>query len=92
MRFEHAFHRNLLIKLKTNLVKEVSVDRLGDIWVGRPTLLIAVAEKISNLFWQEIMKTFAILLEAVHYSSIFSMYLIINFSAAKICRFYIFME
>ena len=52
--------------LKANLLY-VNHD-MGDIWFGCPTLLYAVASKISNLFWQEIIKTFAILLEDIHYS------------------------
>ena len=52
--------------LKANLLY-VNHD-MGDIWFGCPTSLYAVADKISNLFWQEIIKTFAILLEDIHYS------------------------
>ena len=33
---------------------------MGDIWFGGPTRLHAVAEKLSNLFWKEIIHTFAV--------------------------------
>ena len=52
--------------LKANLLY-VNHD-MGDIWFGGPTLLYEIAKKLSNLFWQEVIKAFATLLEDIHYS------------------------
>ena len=41
---------------------------MGDIWFGGPTRLHSVAEKLSNLFWKEIIHTFAVFAEDVHFS------------------------
>ena len=41
---------------------------IGDIWYGGPTLLSAVAEKLSNNFWKEIIKTFALMTGDIHFS------------------------
>ena len=52
--------------LKANLLY-VNHDMM-DIWFGGPMLLNLVAEKITNQFWKEIIKTFASLLEDIHFS------------------------
>ena len=52
--------------LKLNLLY---VDHdMCDLWYGGPTLLDKIANKLSNLFWKEVIKTFAIITEDLHFS------------------------
>ena len=41
---------------------------MGDLWYGGPTLLRKIANKLSNLFWKEVIETFALLTEDLHFS------------------------
>ena len=41
---------------------------MGDIWYGGPKLLRLISEKLSNLFWKEIIQTFSFITEDLHFS------------------------
>ena len=59
---------------------------MHDIWFGGPTLLKIMARKLTNLFWKEILKIYAIILEEMPFSKPMyfstSTYSITTFSAS----------
>ena len=52
--------------LQLNLL-HINYD-MGDIWYGGPTLLNIIAEKLTNLFWKEILQTFSLITRDLHFS------------------------
>ena len=41
---------------------------IEELWYGGPTLLRKISNKLSNPFWKEVIKTFAIITEDLHFS------------------------
>ena len=41
---------------------------MGDIWFGGPTLLRLISDKLSNLFWKEIIQTFSLISSDLHFA------------------------
>ena len=41
---------------------------MGDIWYGEPKLLRLIGEKLSNLFWMEILQTISFITEDLHFA------------------------